>query len=302
MNALIVGASRGIGKECAIKMANLGLNIIAVARDKTALNELKGEICEIFAKQKIDSMKMNAPHEISVKNKQNENSKNIESKSYLSFNKKLAKTPKFTPLALDLQKAKNLEKLLNFLEKNPPKIIIHSIGGKIPTDSQPLDIKSAQESLNLNFLIPAQINSFLLSKILQSPSAQDSINLDSINITQSPSLQIIHISSDSAQRGLGAPGYVSAKAALEAYAKSTARAFAPQKVLINVIAPGIVDFKKSAWDQKRQTNPTHYENTRKAQVLGRFGTPNEIALFVKNLVKNPNFLTNGAVFTLNGGN
>jgi short-subunit dehydrogenase len=42
--ALVTGASRGIGRAICIELANLGVNIVAVARNKSDLEKLKYEI------------------------------------------------------------------------------------------------------------------------------------------------------------------------------------------------------------------------------------------------------------------
>ena len=111
----------------------------------------------------------------------------------------------------------------------------------------------------------------------------------------------MHISSDSAINGEGAPGYVSAKAALNAYIKSTARFYAKDNICINGVMPGIVDFEGSAWDKKRIEDPTRYEKVKSEQTLGRFAKLDEIAEFVTMLIKSYNMQTTGQIFAINGG-
>jgi short-subunit dehydrogenase len=47
--AMVTGASSGIGKEMAIELAKKGINLVIVARNESALNELKLEIESKFA-------------------------------------------------------------------------------------------------------------------------------------------------------------------------------------------------------------------------------------------------------------
>lgn len=53
MYALVTGASSGIGKEIAIELARKGYDIIAVARNEDALNNLKKEIEEKYKDRKV---------------------------------------------------------------------------------------------------------------------------------------------------------------------------------------------------------------------------------------------------------
>ena len=51
MKAVITGANSGIGKSLAIELANMGYDIVAIARNPKTLEELKKEIssdCEII--------------------------------------------------------------------------------------------------------------------------------------------------------------------------------------------------------------------------------------------------------------
>ena len=50
MKALITGASNGLGRDFAIKLANMGYDVVLVARSKDKLEKLKQDIktnCEI---------------------------------------------------------------------------------------------------------------------------------------------------------------------------------------------------------------------------------------------------------------
>ena len=44
MRALITGASNGLGRDFAIKLSNMGYDVVLVARSKSKLESLKKEI------------------------------------------------------------------------------------------------------------------------------------------------------------------------------------------------------------------------------------------------------------------
>jgi len=51
------------------------------------------------------------------------------------------------------------------------------------------------------------------------------------------------------------PAYAAAKAVLISHSKTLAVALAPQKIRVNVIAPGSIEFDGGLWDTFRHSNP-----------------------------------------------
>jgi len=89
---------------------------------------------------------------------------------------------------------------------------------------------------------------------------------------------IIHISSIAGLEALGfPPAYCAAKAALVSHSKSLAVALAPQKIRVNTVAPGSIEFADGLWDQVRKGNPDYYHAVLGAIPMGRMGTPDEVA-------------------------
>src|SRR5262245_18954877 len=61
---------------------------------------------------------------------------------------------------------------------------------------------------------------------------------------------IVHISSIAGLEALGfPPAYCAAKAALVSHSKSLAVALAPQKIRVNAVAPGSIEFPGGLWEQ-----------------------------------------------------
>jgi len=89
---------------------------------------------------------------------------------------------------------------------------------------------------------------------------------------------IIHISSIAGLEAMGfPPAYCAAKAALFSHAKSLAVALAPQKIRVNTVAPGSIEFIGGLWEQARQSNPDLYSAVLKTIPWGRMGTAAEVA-------------------------
>ena len=91
---------------------------------------------------------------------------------------------------------------------------------------------------------------------------------------------IIHIASISGMEvffgGSGA-AYASVKAALISHSKSLAEALAPQKIRVNAIAPGSIEFPGGIWDRVKGSNRPFYDAVLGGIPGGRMGTPEEVA-------------------------
>jgi 3-oxoacyl-[acyl-carrier protein] reductase len=112
---------------------------------------------------------------------------------------------------------------------------------------------------------------------------------------------ILHISSVSGLEAGSPPAYAAAKAALISHSKTLAVALAPQKIRVNVIAPGSIEFAGGLWEAARQNDPAFY-----ATVLGtipwrRMGTPEEVANAAVFLVSEPASWITGVCLGVDGG-
>jgi len=98
------------------------------------------------------------------------------------------------------------------------------------------------------------------------------------HLAASPHASILHTSSIAAfhPRRNGAP-YAAVKAALSQYTTSQALALAEQRIRVNAIAPGSIEFPDGLWDRRRREEPALYQATLAKIPFGRFGTPEEIA-------------------------
>ncbi len=89
---------------------------------------------------------------------------------------------------------------------------------------------------------------------------------------------ILHISSIAAfhPRAGGAP-YAAIKAALSQYTTSQALALAPDRIRVNAIAPGSIEFADGLWDRRKRDAPDLYAATLAKIPFGRMGSPEQIA-------------------------
>lgn len=97
-------------------------------------------------------------------------------------------------------------------------------------------------------------------------------------LARSGHASILHTSSIAALRPRpGGPSYGAIKAALSHYTMSQAQALAPQRIRVNAIAPGSIEFPGGLWDRCRQDDPARYADVLARIPFGRYGTPEEVA-------------------------
>ena len=111
---------------------------------------------------------------------------------------------------------------------------------------------------------------------------------------------IINMSSLAAWNG-GGPGagaYSTAKGAIVSFTKALAKEMSPHGIRVNCVAPGLIG--ETAF-HGRFTAPAAFENAAKGVLLGRAGTPDEVASVVAFLASaDASFLT-GETIEINGG-
>ncbi|MGH8145478.1 MAG: SDR family NAD(P)-dependent oxidoreductase [Rhodanobacteraceae bacterium] len=97
-------------------------------------------------------------------------------------------------------------------------------------------------------------------------------------LKQSPHASILHTSSIGSlrPRTMGPP-YAAMKAAMNHYARTQALALSEDRIRVNAIAPGSIEFEGGVWDRVKHDNPEQYAKVLATIPFGRFGTPQEVA-------------------------
>ena len=111
---------------------------------------------------------------------------------------------------------------------------------------------------------------------------------------------IVHVSSTAALEAPGPPAYSALKAALISHSKNLAVALAPQKIRVNVIAPGAIEFPGGVWEQARNDAPAGYAAMLATIPGGRMGRPEEVAHAIAFLVSPRASWISGAVLSVDG--
>ncbi len=121
-------------------------------------------------------------------------------------------------------------------------------------------------------------------------------------LKQQPGANIVNISSISAFRATtrSAP-YGAIKAAVMHYTASQAKALAGERIRVNCVAPGSIEFPGGSWEQRRTTDPALYDGTLAQIALGRMGKPEEVADVVLFLASAKASWVTGQTIVVDGG-
>jgi 3-oxoacyl-[acyl-carrier protein] reductase len=109
--------------------------------------------------------------------------------------------------------------------------------------------------------------------------------------------RMINIASTAGQSGiLSGPAYCAAKAGVLGLTKCLARSLAPHNVLVNAIAPAMIDTEILYW-----RTPEQWKETLASIPLKRLGDPDDLAEAAVFLASNGGNFVTGATLDVNGG-
>jgi len=121
-------------------------------------------------------------------------------------------------------------------------------------------------------------------------------------LKQSPAAAIINTSSISAlQPSARTPPYGAAKAAVVHYTQSEAVVLAPERIRVNSVAPGSIEFPGGMWEARKTQAPALYQSVLASIPFGRLGHPEEVANTVLFLASDEASWITGQTIVVDGG-
>ena len=190
-------------------------------------------------------------------------------------------------LSLDLMESNGVKDLISWLDKKnlAPDIIVHNLGGSLGVKDVLSDQSAFAKVWKFNVGIGVEINRHFIPKMCDKNYGR-----------------IVHISTLSAKLHTGNLPYVSAKCALEGYVKNISKKFAKHNVLINAVAPGLVDLPGRYYTELKVRDPVMLQQYFDDHLpLGRMINPSDVADVVKFLCFGESTVMSGAILPVDGG-
>ena len=121
-------------------------------------------------------------------------------------------------------------------------------------------------------------------------------------LRQSASGAIVNVTSISAFRpSTRTQSYAAVKAAVVHYTASHALTLARDRIRVNAVAPGSVEFPGGLWEQRKSSDPELYGRILRSVPFGRLGTPEEVASAVVFLASPYAAWITGQTLVVDGG-
>jgi gluconate 5-dehydrogenase len=241
----VTGASRGLGREMALAIAEAGADLILVGRDRPALEATSADVQRRGRSAVLIQADVSQP--------------------------------------LEAERA-----CRTALEQHGPiHILINNVGGRridVPTESLALD--QWQEIVDLNLT-----STFICTKLIGGAMVRRGQGGRIVNVASVAGLV--------AARGIGGRSYETSKAAVIQFTRAVAADWAPHRVTVNAIAPGVFLTEPNVrWGR---LNPAVME-TAKAQIpMGEFGRPEDVGPLAVYLASDASRYMTGSVLVIDGG-
>jgi gluconate 5-dehydrogenase len=172
-------------------------------------------------------------------------------------------------------------------QHGPIHILINNVGGRridVPTEA--LELEQWQEILDLNLT-----STFICTKLIGGAMVRRGQGGRIINVASMTGLV--------AARGIGGRSYETSKAAVIQFTRAVAADWAPHRVTVNAIAPGIFLTEPNVrWSR---ANPAMMESAKAQIPMGDFGRPEDLGPLAVYLASDASRYMTGAVLVIDGG-
>ncbi len=190
-------------------------------------------------------------------------------------------------VALDLQATDSVKILKERLPGDfaIPDIIVHNLGGSLGVTDAFVSAEVWAKVWRYNVGIAHDLNREFIPAMLAKQWGR-----------------VVHLSTLSTHTYDGYAPYVSAKCALDGYIKGMSRLFSRHNVIMNAIAPGLIDIEGRYFNRLRKENPgkleQYFDNH---SPIRRMGTTEEIAMVTTFLCSEHASFMPGSIVRADGG-
>jgi NAD(P)-dependent dehydrogenase (short-subunit alcohol dehydrogenase family) len=172
-------------------------------------------------------------------------------------------------------------------QHGPIHILINNVGGRridVPTES--LGLEQWQEIVDLNLT-----STFICTKLIGGAMVRRGQGGRIVNVASVAGLV--------AARGIGGRSYETSKAAVIQFTRAVAADWAPHRVTVNAIAPGVFLTEPNVrWGR---LNPSVMEMAKAQIPMGEFGRPEDVGPLAVYLASDASRYMTGAVLVIDGG-
>lgn len=147
-------------------------------------------------------------------------------------------------VALDLELADSPQRLLEVIsgQFGRPEVLVHNLGGSLGVTEMLCTSADWARVWNFNVGIAHELNRLFIPDMVAGKWGR-----------------ILHLSTLSTQTHEGHPAYVSAKCALDGYVRSMSRRLSKDNVIMNSLAPGLVDLEGRHFNRIQREDPASME-------------------------------------------
>lgn len=190
-------------------------------------------------------------------------------------------------ISLDLMSNDGVAKL--FLELGRlylvPDVVIHNLGGSLQITDPLVGIDQWMRVWKYNIGIAIEINNRLIPSMVERGFGR-----------------IVHVSTLSTQSQQGYAPYVSAKYALEGYVRTVSQTVSKNNVVINAVAPGLLDIEDRYFGRMKRNEPSKIEEYYSNFLpIHRMGTLQEIAKLITFMASDYSGFMPGSIVRIDGG-